>query len=185
MPSENAAATPIGTPGVADFLGKSIEAICPFGFGKAGDDQNHCAHFVGHALRWAAGVGLTCDGLLPAKLPSSHAMYGQRGALVRVNQLFTHVAGKTVLDTTAKYPDIQKGLIFVSLTSNFTNDFTEMGNHPRKHVGIVIANEVFHYGNTQDAVRKDSLTQFVKRMTGAYGGVVTFVTTGLPASAGV
>src|SRR3954464_4477177 len=32
------------------YLGKSIDEICPLGFGKVKDKHNHCAHFVGHAL---------------------------------------------------------------------------------------------------------------------------------------
>lgn len=183
MPEETAlaATTAPGDSGLAAFIGKSIDEICPFGFGDVGDDQNHCAHFVGHALRFTSGMGLSCDRLLPKAPDKKSPLYKQIGALVRVNDLYRNISGKAELvvgNDTVKAP--KSGLIFVSLSSNFRFGIEELGDHPKKHVGVLAGDAVFHYGNTADAVRKDTIAGFVKRMRSAYGGKVTFVTTNLP-----
>lgn len=172
-------ATPIGAVGLDAFVGKSVVDICAFGFGSVGDDHNHCAHFVGHALRATSLNGTTCDSLLPKGMGKKHPMYGQRGVLVRVHQLYATVTGKTKVDVAAPVAP-ESGLIFVSKTTNFSDGVESMGNIPKKHVGIVNGGNVYHYGNTADAVRKDSLSAFITRMTNAYGGGVTFVTSNLP-----
>ncbi len=175
------ATTPPGDIGLEAFVGKPIEKICGFGFGKTGDDQNHCAHFVGHALRHTGGQGLTCEQMLAKAMTKKHPLHGQRGALLRVNDLYAGVTGKAKLDhTAAELPNLTKGLIFVSVNSNYINGIEGMGSQSRKHVGIIKDGHVIHYGNTADAVRKDTLKTFIKHMTGAYGAAITFVTTDLP-----
>ena len=46
------------------FVGKSVEQLCPLGFGKVSDDHNHCADFVGHVLKLNSSVttGVTSRG---------------------------------------------------------------------------------------------------------------------------
>ncbi len=175
------ASTSTGDTGLEEFIGLSIEDICPFGYGEVGDKQNHCAHFVGHALRYTSGLGTACSHLLSKKPDVHSVLYNQVGVLVRVNELYARVSKKTKLDTTAKELSApSSGLIFVTLTSNMQNKMQSMGDHPRKHVGVLKNGFVYHYGNTADKVRKDTLNEFIKRMTANYGKDITFVTTSLP-----
>jgi hypothetical protein len=48
------------------WIGAAIAEICPFEYGKKGglgDGENHCAHFVGHAVGTIAGSGARCTEL--------------------------------------------------------------------------------------------------------------------------
>ena len=52
-----AAALVMNTAVLEEYVGKNIELICPLGFGKIGDVDNHCAHFVSHVLRLNESLG--------------------------------------------------------------------------------------------------------------------------------
>ena len=57
--------------------------------------------------------------------------------------------------------------MFVTDAGNVKDNL--MAQVPRKHVGIVWAGAVYNYGNTNQAVRKEtSVADFLTRMTGAY-----------------
>ncbi len=114
------------------YLGKSISEICPYGYDRAAD--NHCAHFVAHALQLS--FGLTC-----ASLRGSSG-----GANVRVQEVFAQCPNTSEI---VACPTTGEGLIFVSDRTNFTGTPTQIANVPRKHIGIVIDGRVWHYSNTQ------------------------------------
>ena len=177
------ATTSPGDTGLEVFVGKSIEAICTStGFGAIGDAQNHCAHFVGHALRFTSGIGFKCSQMDKRSGFTQSKDFKQMGVLIRVHEFYNNnnLTNKTELDITDFSKAPTSGLIFVTKTSNFSKDLATMGNIPRKHIGIIKDGFVYHYGNTDDAVRKDTVAKFVTRMTSAYGGSVKFTTTALP-----
>lgn len=176
------AVTSVGDTGLEAFLDLGIADICPTGFGKAGDADNHCAHFVCHALRFTGGNGFKCSGMNASEGNKRPKEFKQMGAMIRVNELYRHVSKKTKLDTSALATTlIDSGLIFVTKSHNMSNGIEDMGTNPKKHVGIIKNSKVFHYGNTKDKVRADSLTDFVKIFTNTYGNDIVFVTTSLPA----
>lgn len=134
-----------------EFVGLSIEQICPLKFGTVGDVHNHCAHFVGHVLKLNGSVinGLTCAGMVNAgkKRPGA-------GALVRVNDIFNFCV-------TIEEANPLGCLVYYTLPGNISADGT-MGSMRQKHVGICIEGYVYNYGNTNDKVRKDRVGDLAK-----------------------
>lgn len=132
------------------YVGKPISDICPIGFGKVGDIDNHCAHFVGHVLKLNAdaNVGATC---------SSMIWKGDKtkSACIRVNELFNRVADLDAAD--------EKGcIIYVTIPSNIKQGggVWTMGAQSKKHVGIYLGGDIWHYGNTKDQVKRQKLADF-------------------------
>lgn len=165
------------------WVGKDITKVCRYGFGTVGDDHNHCAHFVGHALGLASTAGLTCDEMGSKKTIAKNGLSGHRGVLVRVHNLWDLTTDRQWLTDDAAPPMMQSRLVFATLTTALRSLDGEMRNIPKKHVGIHIGGAVFHYGNTADKVREDSISAFMARMRKAYasGGKVVFAHTALPA----
>jgi hypothetical protein len=126
------------------YLGKSISEICPYGYDSAAD--NHCAHFVAHALQLSFGV--TC-----ASLRGSSG-----GANVRVQEVFAQCPNTSEI---LACPTTGEGLIFVSDRTNFTGTPTRIANVPRKHIGIVIDGRVWHYSNTRHRVVVQTVGEFL------------------------
>lgn len=161
----NAGATPKPTPApqpktlgvlsLNSFLGKSMSEICPSGYAKTSD--NHCAHFVGHALDIT--VGLTCHGMLSKKKRK-----GERASL-RVHVIFD------ACPTVAEYDDSMatgRGLMFVSGKSNFVTKAgtTTLRNVPKKHIGVFLNGNIWHYSNSRNRVVKQTPSQFLKHYSG-------------------
>jgi hypothetical protein len=140
------------------YLGKPIEKICPLGFGRIGDPHFHCAHFVGHvlSLNHRANVGATCAVMV-------YGGWKRRGssACIRVNELFNRCSDLAG-------PDEKGCLAYITMKSNLRSrggNFT-MGSDARKHVGIYLGGQVWHYGNLKDKVKKQSLEDFSKHYSG-------------------
>jgi hypothetical protein len=137
---------------LSKYVGRPITDICTLGFGTVGYEHNHCAHFVGHVLRLntEANVGTTCAHMIWKGLEK-----GADSACIRVNELFNRVADLAAAD--------EKGcLIYVTVPSNIKeeNGIWVMGSQKRKHVGIYLGGEVWHYGNTKDKVKRQKLDEF-------------------------
>lgn len=135
-----------------EYIGKDIGQICPVGYGKVGDDQHHCAHFVGHALglNHAANVGFTCAGMIWKGDKT-------RSACLRVNELFNRAV--TEIDEA----DEKGCLIFCTIPENAPKPpvgSRVMGSKSKKHVGIYLAGNIWHYGNKKDKVKSESLADF-------------------------
>jgi hypothetical protein len=151
-----------------EFLGKSIVDICPAGFGKIGDNDNHCAHFVGHVLR-INDIGYTCtQHHNPKKKPAS------QGAVLRVNELYN------ACEKIAQ-PEVTGCLAYFTLPGNLTGN--QMGSMSKKHVGIWFAELVWNYGNTADKVRKDTVEWLSSYLGGVYGGKIAVRYTKFPPNA--
>lgn len=156
------------TPMMLDgFVGKNIRQICPLGFGTIGDSHNHCAHFVGHVLHLNStlNLGLTCAGMVHIG-----KMDRKDGAVIRVNDIFNNAE------------DLQQAcptgcLVYFTVPGNMSNGL--MGSMSKKHVGIYYQGHVYNYGNTRDAVRKDTVADLAQ----LYGSTTITLYTGYPVGA--
>ncbi|MBX3421509.1 MAG: hypothetical protein KF752_08135 [Pirellulaceae bacterium] len=134
------------------WLGKNISDICLNGYTAA--DLNHCAHFVSHAL--ALSVGYTCK----------HATRKQNfGASLRVHEIFDRCTGHQEINQSS---NSYSGLVFVSARTNFRTVAGRMtlANVPRKHMGIILGGQVWHYSNTRDMVVVQVMSQFIFHYSG-------------------
>lgn len=127
------------------FLGQEITRICQIGYTNRAD--NHCAHFVSHVLGYQ--FGFTCRGMV----------LGQgTPATIRVHELFPRCP--TVGAWRDKPATVTQGLVFITRASNVNLQTKTMTNVPRKHVGIFIGDQIWHYSNTRDQVVKQTAAQF-------------------------
>ncbi|PQO39321.1 hypothetical protein C5Y96_05560 [Blastopirellula marina] len=155
VPSKAPAPAALGKLSLNSFLGKSMAEICPSGY--ADTSNNHCAHFVGHALDIT--VGLTCHGMTSGKKRKGEA------ASLRVQEIFA------ACPSVAEYDDTmvgKRGLMFVSAPSNFvtTGGKTTIRNVPKKHIGIFLNGTVWHYSNSRNKVVTQTPAQFIKHYSG-------------------
>ncbi|MDH5833398.1 hypothetical protein [Luteimonas kalidii] len=144
-------------------VGKSIDAFCGNKFTAA--DQNHCAHFVSHALEIEAGY--TCR---------THTGRSTRGAALRVHELFATCP--RVGEWTSSEGDSH--LVFVTDRANVDLDKHSMRNVPKKHVGIFWGGQIYHYSNTRDLVVQETPQRFLARFQASYGGNQALFFGGLP-----
>lgn len=92
----------------------------------------------------------------------------EKGATLRVDDLFK--ASKETGLLKDKPAAQTECLIFVSLASNMrkVGNKLVMGNHPRKHIGILSQGKVWNYSNTNRKVVADQLAVFESKFTAAY-----------------
>ncbi|MBI3679151.1 MAG: hypothetical protein HY235_01915 [Acidobacteria bacterium] len=127
------------------YLGESISEICPNGYTQASD--NHCAHFVSHALRFRFGV--TCRDM---KKGAGFA------ACIRVQDVFHSCPA---VGTWASKPaSVDICLVFITHAANVDVSTRTMQNVPRKHVGIFFDGLVWHYSNSRSKVVNQTPTEF-------------------------
>jgi hypothetical protein len=126
------------------YAGQSIKRICPYGYDSS--SLNHCAHFVSHALQ--LGMGYTC----------AHARGRSGGANIRVQELFSQCTNAREV---RECPTVGEGLVFVSAPSNFQGSPTHIVNVRKKHVGILLNGQVWHYSNTRHEVIVQTVGQFL------------------------
>ncbi|MGE0482259.1 MAG: hypothetical protein AB7Q17_17515 [Phycisphaerae bacterium] len=136
-----------------DFLGKTIADFCSNGYTDTTD--NHCAHFVCHALNLS--FGMTCGQLVSASQRKN------TGANVRVHELFARCPR---VEELRQCPTVGSALIFVSEQRNFRGTPVELRNVPKKHVGILMNGRVWHYSNTQDKVVVQPASLFLFHYSG-------------------
>lgn len=155
-PKKAPAPSALGKLSLNSFLGKSMAEICPSGY--ADTSNNHCAHFVGHALDITAG--LTCHGMTSGKKRKGEA------ASLRVQEIFA------VCPSLAEYDNKtmagKRGLMFVSAPSSFvtTGTKTTIRNVPKKHIGIFLNGTIWHYSNSRNKVVTQTPAQFIKHYSG-------------------
>jgi hypothetical protein len=114
-----------------EYVGKDIKDICDTGYDAA--NINHCAQFVSHVL--GIKVGMICGNM-------KYATKG-KGASIRVNEIYNKCSEKGEWVKRPICTDFC--LAFATLPSNFEN--SEMGDHPRKHIGIFLKDTIWHYSN--------------------------------------
>jgi len=129
------------------YLGKTISQICQNGYTNAHD--NHCAHFVSHVLGYHFGV--TCRMMGKTIGPA---------ATLRVQELFPrcHSVGAWSL----RPASVKACLVFITGASNVNLGNRTMVNVPRKHVGIYVDGQIWHYSNAQQKVVKQLPAQFAQ-----------------------
>jgi hypothetical protein len=134
------------------WLGKNISDICLNGYAAA--NLNHCAHFVSHAL--ALGGGYTCRNATGSQ---------NFGASLRVHEVFDRCTGHEEINQCS---NSYSGLVFVSARSSFrtVGGRTTLTNVPRKHIGIILGGNVWHYSNTRDRVIVQPMSQFLFHYSG-------------------
>lgn len=128
------------------LLGQEITRICQVGYTNRAD--NHCAHFVSHVLGFQ--FGFTCRGMVNGS---------GTPATIRVHEVFSHC--RSVGRWQDKPNSLMQGLVFITKASNVNLQTKTMTNVPRKHVGIFIGGDIWHYSNTRDQVVKQTPAQFV------------------------
>lgn len=154
---------------IDNYVSKTISDICK---NLNGDDLNHCAHFVSHAL--GIQFGYTCSVQSGKNLSVS--------ANIRVQELFAKCPAVAVWDD-ASVKD-KTVLVFVTKKGNLVDLKTKtFGNIPKKHVGVLWSGNVYHYSNSAEQVMKQTPDDFFSRMTSAYGPLQKYYGT-LPAEAG-
>ncbi len=131
-------------------LGKNISTMCTTGFTAA--DVNHCAHYVSHML--GIHFGYQCNGTRNRQ---------GAGVSVRCDEIYNRVASRGAL---AGVQPQDGWLIFATSPGNMTG--TQMGQSPRKHVGIYFSGKVYNYKNDEDKVVDDTLAHFHNRLKTAY-----------------
>lgn len=143
---------------VSKLVGRRMGEICENHYDAPA--ENHCAHFVSHAL--GIHIGLVCG-----SLSASAAAHGT-GATVRCNELFN---GLPLRGAWADRPlNRAPLLVFVTFTQNVTGNL--MGMMPSKHVGICFTQSVYNFSNSDHLVRfDDSPEAFFSRMSSYYRSV--------------
>ncbi|MFP5350859.1 MAG: hypothetical protein ACLGHO_13605 [Gammaproteobacteria bacterium] len=147
-------------PPLTGYLGKRIDAICPFSLGTK-HGENHCAHFVSHAMGY--DFATTCK-----NLSSADKQRPEIGASIRVDEIFnvTYDFGPW-----AKRPtSLTSCLIFVTNSGNmgWGNCRLEMRKGPKKHIGIYVNGVVWHYSNRGDKVVNEAEMLFINKFTREY-----------------
>jgi hypothetical protein len=134
--------------------------------------QNHCAHFVCHAIDLKIGRPLCGD----MKFATRHT-----GVTMRVNDVFNYctVTGHFAKD--GEIPDAVKGFnaffIVATIAANVfaTNGMIMIHDNPKKHIGICINNKVWNFSNGHHVVVCDEMKAFFFKMRRAYGQHTTFL----------
>src|SRR5262249_54097161 len=103
-----------------------------------------------------------------------------KGYTVKVDQLYNSLVDKGDWNKRSADPC----LIFATPPDNVDVHRTFMGGAPKKHVGYFASGTVWHYGNTDDEVKKDSLDVFQHKFKRAYGSTVVFLYGALPSPSG-
>lgn len=153
-----------------DAVGKRIDDFCQATLANQHAD-NHCAHFVSHMLDYNISGTASCKTYTWDDKHNDQIV----GASIRVDEIYNHIkpTNKGPISGGACY---KPGLIFVTQGNNIRANGV-MGDRSRKHIGIMIGQWIYHYGNTADKVKKQNLGSFISTFTQIYqgsGGVVFF-----------
>jgi hypothetical protein len=146
------------------YLGKGISELCPNGYAAAA--ENHCAHFVSHALGFR--FGLTCGTMRHGPGPSAN---------IRVHEIFPKCP--MVGNWGAKPVVLIYCLVFITNANNVDLQAKSMVNVPRKHIGIYYNGTIWHYSNSRDQVVSQTPEAFSNHYpapsNGMFYGTVPFV----------
>lgn len=123
------------------YVGKGIKNICTTSFDSS--TENHCAHFVSHAL--SLNFGTLCGSM----------KWDTRGtgASIRCDELYNALVQK---GEWAERPTIKEDgmLIFVLSASGVSNGVMQAIR--QKHVGILYGGKVYNYSNSMNRVVADT-----------------------------
>ena len=139
------------------YLGKHISYFC----GRVGyisDSDNHCAHFVSHALK--ISYGTTCATM-------SHG--AKSATSLHIQKLFSHYP--EMGNWNGKPDDITQYFIFITSADNVNLKSKHMDNVPKKHIGIFCQGNIWHYSNTKDKVIKQTPDEFSNHYRNPYNSL--------------
>ena len=151
-------------PPMAVYLGKRMPEICVRSISTKkdarGNPENQCAHFVSHVMGFDGEI--TCRNSSDAD-----KKVAGMGAILRVNQLFKRCPEVGYWEKRSL--GLSSLLIFVTRSSNMGHDCVrlDMGEHPRKHVGIFVDGKVWHHGANK--VEADTESSFIAKFKFHYG----------------
>src|SRR3989338_8520869 len=80
------------------------------------------------------------------------------GANIRVHEVFAQCPAAYEFDNC---PGEISGLIFVSARTNFRGNAVSLQNVPKKHIGILLNGNIWHYSNTRDRVEVQTMSGFI------------------------
>ena len=127
------------------YLGKNISQICTLGYADPND--NHCAHFVCHVMGYQ--FGFTCRNMKSGTGTPAN---------IRVQEVLPRCPS---VGTWATRPaNITACLVFITAASNVHLDSKTMDNVPRKHVGIFLLGNIWHYSNGHSKVVQQTPQEF-------------------------
>jgi hypothetical protein len=135
---------PITAAELEAYVGLGIGQVCSNGFASA--SQNHCAHFVSHAL--GITLGMLCGDMKYATR--------RTGASIRRDELYNGLEKKGPWD---QRPAIADGLLVFVVSARQVVDGV-MRNVPQKHVGIRFGGKVFNFSNGQHKVVSDPTVEY-------------------------
>jgi len=147
-----------------DFMvGDHISKTCNSALAKI-NSQNHCAHFVSHALNIHKKGTADCK-TFTYKDKHNPAV---KSSFIRVNELFNNCKKRGKWDQATTCDSYR--LIFATRESNIDSAKTPpvMQDHPVKHIGIYHNGYVWHYSNTLRQVKKDLLAEWINTFTRVY-----------------
>ncbi|MDR1462730.1 MAG: hypothetical protein LBI68_06305 [Azoarcus sp.] len=122
------------------YEGKNISEICTVGYDHTKAD-NHCAHFVSHVFGF--DFGQTCKNMVRG--------FGE-GGNIRVHELFARCPVVGTWEDELLRMCYRICLVFITAPGNVNIQNKTMINMPKKHVGIVCGNVIWHYSNSQRQV---------------------------------
>lgn len=138
------------------YVGKPISEICDKGYHP--DSENHCAHFVSHAL--GIQIGTLCGDMNYATRHS--------GATLRVNELYNGLSSRGPWETRSS---AATGLLIFVTDADRNMRNRLMGQNPQKHVGIWLMGSIWNYSNSHHAVVRDvSVETFHAKFKRTYHG---------------
>ncbi len=137
-----------------NYLGAPIDQICGNNFHSY--SENHCAHFIGHLTD--LDFEYSCK---------SYKGGNKKGANIRVHEIFAKCPKVGLFkDLNVDVPV----LVFITSKSNVDLQKKKMANVPRKHIGIYIDGQIYHYSNTMEKVVKWSPDKFKSTFQRVYKG---------------
>ena len=125
------------------IVGKHIKDFCNNGYTKNAD--NHCAHFVSHALGFT--FGYTCD-----KMVRNASV--KPGASIKVHEIFFKC--QKVGHWGNRPSGVSQYLAFATTARIVNLKSKIMPNIRQKHVGIYYQGHIYHYDNKLNRVVKES-----------------------------
>ncbi len=136
------------------YLDSPIDQICGNNFHSY--NENHCAHFISHL----AGLNFefSCK---------SYKGGNKEGANIRVQEIFSKCPKVGLFkDLDFDFPV----LVFITNKSNVDLQKKKMANVPKKHIGIYIDDQIYHYSNSLEKVVRWSPDKFKSTFQRTYGG---------------
>ena len=127
------------------YLTKNISELCPNSYANPND--NHCAHFVSHAVGFR--FGYTCGHMKRGPGPA---------ACIRVQEVLHRCP--VVGAWTSRPIVLIQCLVFITKATNVDLTTRTMENVPRKHVGILLNDFIYHYSNSRHQVVRQTPEEF-------------------------